>query len=97
MVSEFELNLNTGFANADLQIEMAHINEWVVRDPLAPDELLLVYVTPSSDGYHIATACSCFKGASDVACDHARDVVRTLKAQDHLVTELFRKKDDVAA
>lgn len=79
-----------------IRVEMAAIKEWVVRDPGHPDVLLLVYVSAFPDGT-INAACSCINGAQDKTCLHALKVINEIKAQGHLLQELFRPKQTAAA
>src|SRR5688572_7222398 len=79
-----------------LRAEMAVVNEWIVRDPLFPDFLLTVYVCPFPDGT-IHAACSCTDGAQDRPCLHALKVITELKSQGHLIEELFKPREKVAA
>lgn len=79
-----------------LEIEMAVIYEWIVRDQSLPEELLVVYVSPQPDGT-IDAACSCSRGTADQTCPHALRVINEIKDDVILIAQLFKPKQSRAA
>ena len=79
----------TALETSDLSFEMAVATEWIVRDNNRPDNLMLVYVAPSETEDELQAACSCDDGALDKPCLHALGVLREIRAQNHILHQIF--------
>ncbi len=83
-------------AASPLKSEMAIPNEWIVREDARPDELLNVYVVMNGDG-QLWVACTCIRGAQDVTCPHALDVITRIRSDEAILIQLSKQRDFVAA
>lgn len=75
-----------------LRSEMAVPSEWVVREDAKPDELLTVFVAPTSTVDELQAACSCLRGARDLTCPHALDVLNKCRASEEILVQLFKRR-----
>jgi hypothetical protein len=80
-----------------LRSEMAVPSEWVVREEARPDELLTVFVAPSDHFDELQAACSCLRGAQDLTCPHALDVFNQIRANEHILVQLFKRRNVATA
>lgn len=80
-----------------LRSEMAVPSEWIVREDARPDELLTVFVAPTSDGETLQAACACLRGAQDLTCPHALDVLNRCRASEEILVQLFKRRNFATA
>ncbi len=79
-----------------LKSEMAVPSEWIVREDARPDELLTVFVAPAGAA-DLQIACSCLRGAQDLTCPHALDVLNQVRASEEILVQLFKRRNLAAA
>ena len=86
--NRFQLATELDLRNLRYRVEMAVPSEWIVRDDQEPDNLILVYVSADGHGDTINLGCECLRGAQDLPCDHAREVLLEIQGQPAIVEQL---------
>ncbi len=74
-----------------LRAEMAVPSEWIVREDAHPDVLFTVFVA-ATDAGGLQAACSCLRGAQDLTCPHALEVLHQARANSDVLVQLFKRQ-----
>ena len=77
-------------ARTPLTSEMSDAKEWIVREDRNPDQLITVFVSPQPNG-DLYVACACLRGARDLTCPHALDVLIKCRASDEILVQLSKR------